>query len=78
MASSLYVRLQVVLSPDTESWVHVGRLDNRIWGLLMTLCTGELAALTREYESLHVKLLSVKNMYCRGGRKFKVERPSKS
>ena len=66
------------LSPDTESWVHVGRLDNRIWGLLMTLCTGELAALTRESKSLHVKLLSVKGMYCRGGRKFKVERPSKS
>ena len=47
------------LSPDTESWVHVGRQD---LGRLMTLCTGELAALTPkyEYESLHVKLLSVK------------------
>ena len=51
------------LSPDTESWVHVGRLDNRIWYLLMTVCTGELPALTREYGSLHVKLLSVKGIY---------------
>ena len=52
------------LSPDTESWVHVGRLDTRRCHRLMTLCTGELAALTREYTSLHVKLLSVKGMYC--------------
>ena len=50
------------LSPDTGSWVHVGRLDTGRWGCdqLMTLCTGELAALTHEYKSLHVKLLSVK------------------
>ena len=50
------------LSPDTtsKSWVHVRRLDTGRWRQLMTLCTGELAALTREYESLHVKLLSVK------------------
>ena len=50
------------LSPDTGSWVHVGRLDTGGWDhvQLMTLCTGELAALTREYKSLHVKLLSVK------------------
>ena len=46
------------LSPDTESWVHVGRLDTGRWGRLMTLCTGELAALTRR--DLSVKLLSVK------------------
>ena len=50
------------LSPDTESWVHVGRLDTE--GRLMTLCTGELATLIAEYNSLHVKLLSVKGMYC--------------
>ena len=49
------------LSPDTESWVHVGRLSTEGWKYrLMTLCTGELAALTHEYKSLHVKLLSVK------------------
>ena len=49
------------LSPDTESWVHVGRLDTGGWqDRLMTLCTGELAILTREYNSFHVKLLSVK------------------
>ena len=61
-------------SPDTESWVHVGRLNTEGWkDRLMTLCTGELAALTRGSKSLHVNLLSVKGMYCRGGRKFKVE-----
>ena len=49
------------LSPDTGSWVHVGRLDTGGWNVqLMTLCTGELAALTREYKSLYAKLLSVK------------------
>ena len=47
------------LSPDTESWVHVGRQDTRR-SRLMTLCTGELAALTTNYKSVHVKLLSVK------------------
>ena len=46
------------LSPDTGSWVHVGRLDTG--GRLMTLCTGELATLSRRYDSLSVKLLSVK------------------
>ena len=55
------------LSPDTESWVHVGRLDIGEWGhdRLMPLCTGELAALAQEYarSSLHVNLLSVKGMY---------------
>ena len=51
------------LSPDTESWVHVGRRDTGGWEhRLMTLCTGELAAFTDEYKSLHVKLLSVKGM----------------
>ena len=34
------------LSPETESWVHVGRLDTGRWDLLMTLCTGEIVALT--------------------------------
>ena len=49
------------LSPDTESWVHVGRLDTGgLEDRLMTLCTGELAALTRRDNSLSVKLLSVK------------------
>ena len=49
------------LSPDTGSWVHVGRLDTG--GQLMTLCTlctGELAALSQRCDSLSVKLLSVK------------------
>ena len=52
------------LSPDTESWVHVGRLGTAGWAChqLMTLCTGELAALT-QYEFLHVKLLSVKGIW---------------
>ena len=56
------------LSPDTESWVHVGKLDTgRLGGnRLMTLCTGELVSfiIYREYKFLHVKLLSVKGMYC--------------
>ena len=45
------------LSPDTESWVHVGRLGT---GRLITLCTGELVEITQGYQSLDVKLLSVK------------------
>ena len=49
------------LSPDTESWVHVGRLDTG--GRLMTLCTGELAVIAK-YNSILVKLFSVKGMYC--------------
>ena len=51
------------LSPDTESWVHVGRLGS---GRLITLCTGELAELTRGYWSLDVKLLSVKGIRAHG------------
>ena len=55
------------LSPDTESWVHVGRLDTRGRDdRLMTLCTGELAALNRGYNSLHVKLISVKGIRAHG------------
>ena len=55
------------LSPDTESWVHVGRLDTRGRDdRLMTLCTGELAALNRGYNSLHVKLISVKGIHAHG------------
>ena len=45
------------LSPDTESWVHVGRLGS---GSLITLCTGDLAQITRGCHYLDVKLLSVK------------------
>ena len=50
------------LSPDTESWVHVGRLDTGRLGRLSTLRTGELVGLTQGYKSLHVKLFSVKGM----------------
>ena len=46
------------LSPDTESWVHVGRLGS---GRSITLCTGELAQITQGYQSLDVNLLSVKS-----------------
>ena len=48
------------LSPDTESWVYVGRLDTGRLCQVITLCTGELAGLTQGYQSFHVKLLSVK------------------
>ena len=47
----------LALSPDTES---LGRQDTGRWSQLMTLCTGELAVLTQEYKSFHVKLMSVK------------------
>ena len=52
------------LSPETESWVHVG--TGRWQDRLITLCTGELAAVTREYKLLNVKLLSVKGTDCIG------------
>ena len=57
------------LSPDNESWVHVGRvrLDTGKFCRLITLCTGELAALTQGFPfQLDVKLLSVKGICAHG------------